>query len=83
MRLSEQALATESVHKFPNALVTAADDAALLPGAKAEVPVERAERHVEMPASLLSDCKNEVQVELIPEGIKGLAVDDAEAAEDV
>lgn len=78
MRLSGHALDTESEHKLVNADVTDADEGAELPGAKAEVAVVNEARQPAKVESLLRDVRYVVQVWLIPEGIKGLAVEFAD-----
>jgi hypothetical protein len=78
MRLSGHALDTESEHKLVNAEVTDADEGAELPGAKAEEAVVNEERQPAKVESLLRDVRYVEQVWLIPEGIKGLAVEFAD-----
>jgi len=85
MRLSEQALVTESVHKLLSAAVTDAEEGVeLLPGANADVADDNDERQLVRLESLSREAKNDEQVVEIPEGINGLAVEvagDAEAVE--
>lgn len=78
IRLSGHALDTESAHKPVNADVTDADVGVLLPGAKAEVAVVNEERQLPKVESLLRDVRYVVQDGLIPEGIRGLAVEFAD-----
>jgi len=85
MRLSEQALVTASVHKLFNAAVTDAEEGVeVVPGANAEVADDRDERQLVRLESVSREFKNAEQVELIPEGINGFAVEvavDADAVE--
>jgi len=79
IRLSGHAVDTESAHKLVNAEVTDADEGVvLLPGAKAEVAVVREERQLVKVVSPSREVRNAEQPELIPEGIKGLAVEFAD-----
>jgi len=82
MRLSEQALATASVHKLFNAAVTEAEEGVeLVPGANADVADDKDERQLVRLGSLSRVFKNDEQVEEIPEGINGFAVEVAGDAE--
>jgi len=78
IRLSGHVLDTESEHKLVNAEVTDADDGVVLPGAKAEVAVVSEERQLLKVESPLREVRYAEQVWLIPEGIKGLAVEFAD-----
>lgn len=76
-RLSGQLVDTESAQRFVRALDTAAEEVELL-----EVAVRRAFVHVVIVESLFRVLRNVVQVALMPVGIRGLAVEEAAAAED-
>jgi len=67
----------ESAQRFVRALDTAAEEVELL-----EVAVRRAFVHVVMVESLFRVVRKVLQVALMPVGIRGLAVEEAAAAED-
>jgi hypothetical protein len=74
MVVSEQAVVTESLQSEVNADETlAALGVELVPGWKADVAVETAERQFAISLSVFKLCKNEVHWELIPVGMRGFA----------
>lgn len=77
-RLSGQLVEMESAQRFVRALDTAAEEVEPL-----EVAVRRAFVHVVMLESLFRVVRKVLQVTLMPVGIRGLAVEEAAAAEDV